>query len=80
MLSAAVVFPRVTNANPEIQRTTREVSGLLHIMATNRPETSDPALLPGRPGRLDRKIEVPLPNEQARSFRYPKNLCSLLTT
>ena len=33
-------------------------------MATNRPDTLDPALL--RPGRLDRKIEVPLPNEQAR--------------
>jgi SpoVK/Ycf46/Vps4 family AAA+-type ATPase len=34
------------------------------IMATNRPDTLDPALL--RPGRLDRKIEVPLPNDQAR--------------
>ena len=28
------------------------------------PDTLDPALL--RPGRLDRKIEIPLPNEQAR--------------
>ena len=34
------------------------------VMATNRPDTLDPALL--RPGRLDRKIEIPLPNEANR--------------
>uniref|UniRef100_A0A8C2YN02 AAA+ ATPase domain-containing protein n=1 Tax=Chinchilla lanigera TaxID=34839 RepID=A0A8C2YN02_CHILA len=34
------------------------------VMATNRPDTLDPALL--RPGRLDRKIHIDLPNEQAR--------------
>jgi 26S proteasome regulatory subunit T4 len=34
------------------------------VMATNRPDVLDPALL--RPGRLDRKVEIPLPNELSR--------------
>jgi ATPases of the AAA+ class len=34
------------------------------IAATNRPEAIDPALR--RPGRFDREIEVPVPNEQGR--------------
>ena len=33
-------------------------------MATNRPDVLDPALM--RPGRLDRKVEIPLPNENSR--------------
>jgi len=33
------------------------------IMATHRPDVLDPALL--HPDRLDRKIEIPVPNEPA---------------
>jgi len=38
------------------------------IMATNRIDILDPALL--RPGRIDRKIEFPNPNENVRTLLY----------
>lgn len=37
---------------------------LLIVASTNRPESVDPAFL--RPGRIDRLIEVPLPDPEAR--------------
>merc|ERR1719224_336875 len=59
----------------EVQRTMLELLNQLDgftsntlvkvIAATNRPDTLDPALL--RSGRLDRKIELPHPNEAARA-------------
>eukprot|EP00124_Ichthyophonus_hoferi_P003235 Ihof_evm2s269 gene=Ihof_evmTU2s269 len=67
-------FSEGTSADREIQRTLMELLNQMDgfdvlgqvklIMATNRPDTLDPALL--RPGRLDRKVEIPLPNEHAR--------------
>jgi len=38
------------------------------IMATNRADTIDPALL--RPGRLDRKIEFPVPDRRQRRLIF----------
>lgn len=59
----------------EVQRTMLEILNQLDgfsargnikvLMATNRPDTLDPALL--RPGRLDRKIEVGLPDLEGRT-------------
>ncbi|MEV4381997.1 ATP-dependent zinc metalloprotease FtsH [Streptosporangium sp. NPDC049644] len=40
-------------------------SGIVVMAATNRPETLDPALL--RPGRFDRQVTVPLPNQAERT-------------
>jgi 26S proteasome regulatory subunit T4 len=67
-------FSEGTSADREIQRTLMELLSQLDgfeqlgavkiVMATNRPDILDPALL--RPGRLDRKIEIPLPNENSR--------------
>jgi len=59
----------------EVQRTMLELLNQLDgfnsqqavkvIAATNRPDSLDPALL--RSGRLDRKIELPHPNEDSRA-------------
>lgn len=67
-------FSEGTSADREIQRTLMELLNQMDgfdvlgqvkmIMATNRPDTLDPALL--RPGRLDRKIHIDLPNEIGR--------------
>lgn len=38
------------------------------IMATNRADTLDPALL--RPGRLDRKIEFPRPDRRQKRLIF----------
>lgn len=67
-------FSEGSSADREIQRTLMELLNQMDgfdvlgkvkiIMATNRPDVLDPALL--RPGRLDRKIEIPLPNESSR--------------
>lgn len=63
------------NESREVHRTMLELLNQLDgftqnddikvIAATNRPDILDPALL--RSGRLDRKIELPLPNEEARA-------------
>ena len=39
-------------------------AGVVVLAATNRPEILDPALL--RPGRFDRQVTVPLPNQSER--------------
>merc|ERR1719297_112797 len=62
------------NGDSEVQRTMLEIVNQLDgfdargnvkvLMATNRPDTLDPALV--RPGRIDRKIEFHLPELKGR--------------
>ena len=64
-----------SGGDSEVQRTMLELLNQLDgfeatknikvIMATNRIDILDPALL--RPGRIDRKIEFPAPDEKARA-------------
>lgn len=71
-------FSEGTSADREIQRTLMELLNQMDgfdslgqvkmIMATNRPDTLDPALL--RPGRLDRKIEFPLPDRRQKRLIF----------
>lgn len=69
----------------EIQRTMLELLNQLDgfdaradvkvILATNRIESLDPALL--RPGRIDRKIEFPLPDIKTRRRIFQVHLLEL---
>jgi 26S proteasome regulatory subunit T3 len=75
---ATARFDAQTGADREVQRILMELLSQLDgfdsrsqvacIMATNRGDTLDPALL--RPGRLDRKIEVPLPDRRQRRLIF----------
>jgi len=63
------------NSDNEVQRTMLQIvteldgfdarGNIKVLMATNRPDTLDPALL--RPGRLDRKVEFGLPDLEGRT-------------
>jgi len=69
----------------EVQRTMLELINQLDgfdprgnikvLMATNRPDTLDPALT--RPGRLDRKVEFSLPDLEVRETASVCNLSLL---
>ncbi len=47
-------------------------SDVITIAATNRPDVLDPAVL--RPGRLDRRIEVPVPDREGREAILEKHV------
>jgi len=71
-------FDAQTGADREVQRILLELLNQMDgfditvnvkvIMATNRPDTLDPALL--RPGRLDRKIEFPMPDRRQKRLIF----------
>merc|ERR1712139_234882 len=71
-------FDAQTGADREVQRILLELLNQMDgfdqttnvkvIMATNRQDTLDPALL--RPGRLDRKIEFPLPDRRQKRLVF----------
>lgn len=71
-------FDAQTGADREVQRILLELlnqmdgfdetTNIKVIMATNRADTLDPALL--RPGRLDRKIEFPLPDRRQKRLVF----------
>lgn len=71
-------FDSQTGADREVQRILLELLNQMDgfdqttsvkvIMATNRADTLDPALM--RPGRLDRKIEFPLPDRRQRRLIF----------
>ncbi|KAI0985799.1 hypothetical protein GJ496_001362 [Pomphorhynchus laevis] len=71
-------FDAQTGADREVQRILLELLNQMDgfdqtinvkvIMATNRADTLDPALL--RPGRLDRKIELPLPDRRQKRLVF----------
>lgn len=71
----AVGTTRGGDGDDEIQRTMLEMVNQMDgfdsrgnikvIMATNRPDTLDPALT--RPGRMDRKLEIGLPDLEGRT-------------
>jgi len=75
---ATARFDAQTGADREVQRILMELLNQMDgfdqtvnvkvIMATNRADTLDPALL--RPGRLDRKIEFPVPDRRQKRLVF----------